>query len=81
MNGLGLPQQLTGDHAAAAASHQRALEQHRDLGDLAGVADTLNNLGELSSRTSATSQARDHHNQALVLARDLGVPLCPSACP
>ena len=59
----------------AAASHQQALELYRDFGNLAGVADTLNNLGGLSSRTSATHQARDHHNQALVLARNIGVPL------
>ena len=68
-------QQLTGDYPAAAASHQQALELYRDFGNLAGVADTLNNLGRLSSRTSATRRARDHHNQALLLARDIGVPL------
>jgi hypothetical protein len=34
----------------------------------------LNSLGELSSRTSATEEARDHHGQALAIARDLGAP-------
>ena len=35
----------------------------------------LNSLGELASRTSATSQAREHHSQALAIARDIGAPL------
>jgi len=35
----------------------------------------LNDLGELSSRTAATGQARDHHNQALVIAAEIGAPL------
>ena len=68
-------QQLTGDYPAAAASHQQALELFRDLGDPLGQAEALNRLGELSSRTSATGQARDQHIQALAIARDLGAPL------
>ena len=32
----------------------------------------LNRLGELSTRTSATSQARDQHSQALAITRDVG---------
>ena len=68
-------QQLTGDYPAAAASHQQALELCRDLGDRLGQAETLNCLGELSSRTAASRQARDHHAQALAIARDLGTPL------
>src|SRR5262249_10214869 len=40
-----------------------------------GQAEALNRLGELSSRTSATSQARDQHTQALAIAHDIGVPL------
>jgi hypothetical protein len=35
----------------------------------------LNGLGELASRTPATGQARDHHSQALAIARDIGAPL------
>jgi hypothetical protein len=35
----------------------------------------LNSLGELASRTSATSQARDHQTQALAIARQIGAPL------
>jgi hypothetical protein len=35
----------------------------------------LNNLGELSSRSVASRQARDYHNQALTIAREVGAPL------
>jgi len=52
-------QQLTGDHKAPAARHQRAFELFRDLGNRLGQAEALNKLGELATRTQATSQARD----------------------
>jgi hypothetical protein len=66
---------LTGDYPAAAASHQQALALFGELGNLHGQADALNGLGELSSRTSAPSQARERHAQALSIARDLPAPL------
>jgi tetratricopeptide (TPR) repeat protein/transcriptional regulator with XRE-family HTH domain len=73
LNALGLVQQLTGDFPAAAASHQQALrllrsEQHER-------AQVLNSLGELAARTSATQKARNYHNQAIAIARDIGAPL------
>jgi tetratricopeptide (TPR) repeat protein len=68
-------QQLTGDYAAAAVSHQQALEMSRDLGERYYQAEVLNSLGELSTRTAASQQARDYHTQALAIARALGVPL------
>jgi hypothetical protein len=52
-----------------------ALERYRYFGYRRGEAETLNSLGELASRTAATSQARDHHTQALTIARDIGAPL------
>ena len=64
-------QQQTGEYPAAAANHQQALALFSDLGNLLGPAEALNRLGELSSRTSATARARDYHNQALVIARDI----------
>jgi tetratricopeptide (TPR) repeat protein len=64
-----------GDHAAAAGNHQRALDLHGQLGLRIGEAETLNSLGELSTRTSATGQARGYHIQALAPARDIGVPV------
>ena len=65
-------QQLTGDYPAAAASHQQALTLSREVGNRLGQAETLNGLGELSSRTGDRRQARDQHAQALAIARDLG---------
>jgi len=47
----------------------------RKAGDRYGQADVLNSLGELASRTSATSQAREYHSQALAIARHIGAPL------
>jgi tetratricopeptide (TPR) repeat protein len=67
-------QQLIGDYPAAAASHQQALQLNRDVGNRLGQAETLNCLGELSSRTDDGRQARDYHAQALAIARDLGTP-------
>jgi tetratricopeptide (TPR) repeat protein len=42
-----------------------------DLGNLLGQAEALNRLGELATRTANTPQARQHHAQALAIARDL----------
>ena len=47
----------------------------RDIGSRLGEAEALNSLGEVSSRTSATRQARDYHAEALTIARDIGVPM------
>jgi tetratricopeptide (TPR) repeat protein len=68
-------QQATGDYPAAAVNLEQALQLHRDLGSRHGEAVVLNGLGELSSRTSATRQARHQHDQALAIARDLGARL------
>jgi tetratricopeptide (TPR) repeat protein len=61
--------------AVLVASHQQALRLFRDLHHPRGEAETLNSLGELSSRISAPGQALDHHTRALSIARDLGMPL------
>jgi tetratricopeptide (TPR) repeat protein len=47
----------------------------RDFGARLGQAEALNRLGELSSQTRATGQAREQHTQALAIARDIGMPL------
>ena len=38
-------------------------------------AEVLDSLGELATQTSATHQARDHHNKALAIASKIGTPL------
>ena len=73
LNELGLVQQLTDNHLAAAVSHHGP-QLFRDLDARRGQADVLTGLGELSSRTAETQQARDYHSQALVIARGLGAP-------
>jgi tetratricopeptide (TPR) repeat protein len=39
-----------------------------------GQAEALNSLGELLSQTADSQQAREHHTQALAIARDPGAP-------
>jgi tetratricopeptide (TPR) repeat protein len=65
---------MTGDYPGATASHQQALELFRDHGNRLGQAEALNRLGEQSSRTSATAEARQHHTRALAITREIGVP-------
>jgi tetratricopeptide (TPR) repeat protein len=52
-----------------------ALALFRDLGDRDGEAETLNNLGQLLLASSALTEARAHHQQALDIARTLHTPL------
>ena len=68
-------QSLTGDYPAAIASLTQALEMFRHLGDRHSQAQVLNQLGELLSRSADSRQARDHHTQALTIARDISAPL------
>ena len=68
-------QQQTGGYPAATASVTEAIELFRDLGSRYDLAMALNSLGELSSRTSATQEARSRHSQALAIARELGAHL------
>ena len=42
---------------------------------LAVQAEVLNNLGELLRQSSARHRAREHHADALAIARDIGAPL------
>jgi tetratricopeptide (TPR) repeat protein len=70
-----MAQQMTGDYAAAAANVAAAIDVFRDLGSQRCLAQALNDRGELSLRTSAIRQAREHHHEALAIARGFGVPL------
>ena len=64
-----------GDYPAATVSLQQALKLSRDFGHRPGEAQTLTGLGDLSSRTGRTQQAREHYTQALAIARGIGLPL------
>jgi Tfp pilus assembly protein PilF len=45
-----------------------------DLGDRDAQAEVLNNLGEVLSRSADSHQAREHHTQALGIAREISAP-------
>ena len=72
---------LTGDYPAAAASRTQALALYRDIGERGGEAEALNSLGELLRQTSDSHRARDHHAEALAIAREIGDPLRGSTRP
>ena len=57
LTSLGLTHFRQGRYRQAATYLQQALALFRDLDSLLGQAEALNRLGELSSRTSAISQA------------------------
>jgi tetratricopeptide (TPR) repeat protein len=75
LTAMGLALQLAGDDAAAAATHQRALEIYTAAGDRHAQAEVLNNLGELSLLRAATTDSQHYHAQALALAREIGAAL------
>ena len=72
LNELGILQRATGDHLAAVASHQQALELYRGLGDRLGQASAQDNLGRAQLETGEYPAATASCQQALVLYRDLG---------
>ena len=71
LSNLGIVQQATGGHPAAAANLTRALELYRDLGDRLGEAEALNSLGKLSLASAAPAKARARYEQALVIAAEI----------
>jgi tetratricopeptide (TPR) repeat protein len=88
LEGLGRVQLETGDYPAAATSLRQALHLYRGASyragpagppdshrNRSGEASALNSLGRLASRTTQIRLARDHHSQALAIARDIGMPL------
>ena len=62
----------TGDQAAAAASLLQALTLFRDLGNLFGQAQALDDLGIVQQEAGDYPAAAASHQQALRLVTDLG---------
>jgi hypothetical protein len=62
----------SGDLAASAARHEQALELYRSLGDLAGEAQALIELGAVQSGDMNYQAATVSLTRALQLSRDLG---------
>jgi tetratricopeptide (TPR) repeat protein/transcriptional regulator with XRE-family HTH domain len=67
---LGIAQHVSDDYLLAGDTMTKALELYRGLGHHLGQAETLNNLGDLHS-LSDPIRARDYHEQALSIARDI----------
>ncbi len=55
--------------------NQAALEIFREIGDRANEAEALKNLAEVHQALGERVAARQHGEQALVLATELGIPL------
>ena len=72
LNELGLLQQMTGAHPAAAASLTQALELYCGVGDRLGQASALDQLGRVQYDTADYPAAAASLTQALGLFRDLG---------
>jgi len=65
---LGIVRGLTGDHPAATACYEQALERYREVGDRTGEAELLNNMGDLALTFEAPAQAHTHYELALTVA-------------
>jgi predicted ATPase/DNA-binding SARP family transcriptional activator len=64
--------QAQGDSATAMAQLQESLALHRELGDDARVAMSLNNLGVLAQHRGEYAAARAFHEESLAIKRGLG---------
>ena len=69
---LGDIQSMTGDHATASASLQRALDAYRAYDERLGEANALHNLGLVQQRTDDFTAARETLSEALSRQREVG---------
>jgi tetratricopeptide (TPR) repeat protein len=75
LSNLGAVQQVMGDYRAAETSFTRSLELYRDLHNGLGEVQVLNNLGELSLVSAHPWEARTWHEEALMIATSIPLPL------
>jgi non-specific serine/threonine protein kinase len=61
-----------GDHAAARPLFEESLAIRRELGDRQGIAESLNNLGEVAQAQGDHAAARALHEESLAIRRELG---------
>jgi tetratricopeptide (TPR) repeat protein len=61
-----------GDRDGALGDYEQALPIARDVGDRAGEATTLNNMGSVHWARGDLPAALDHYQQALPIRRDVG---------
>jgi tetratricopeptide (TPR) repeat protein len=69
---LGVAHRELGDYDAAELQFTAALELYREARVDFNVAETLDDLGHLKSRTGDLAAAREHHASALAIYRKLG---------
>ena len=61
-----------GDYASARALYEESLAIERELGDKAGIATSLNNLGLVAKAQGDYASARALHEESLAIWRELG---------
>lgn len=61
-----------GDHAAARALTEESLAIYRELGGREGIANSLNNLGQVVAARGDLAAAQSMHAQSLAIYRELG---------
>jgi tetratricopeptide (TPR) repeat protein len=69
---LGWAQRATGQPRRALANYEQALHLYREVGDRAGEAATLNNIGLVYNGLGDRRQALTNYQQALPIAREVG---------
>jgi tetratricopeptide (TPR) repeat protein len=74
LTGAGTLAHNRGECALARALFEESLAIWRELGDKAGSASALNNLGWMGWRLSAYAAGRSHSEESLALYRELGDP-------
>lgn len=72
LSNLGLTMYLQGRPASAARHYAEALDRHRALGNLEGVANTLGNLGSLYRDRGDLAEALACHEESLRICREHG---------
>jgi tetratricopeptide (TPR) repeat protein len=66
---------MTGDYERAASDLAEALSLYRDVGDVGGVAELLNEMGVLYRSRGDLPRAEDYHREALRMAREIASPM------
>jgi tetratricopeptide (TPR) repeat protein len=72
LHGAGILAWAQGDYARAQAAHTESLVLFRELGNKAGIAQTLNTMGVIARRQKDYTQAYTWCMESLALYRDLG---------
>ncbi len=73
LSDLGYAQTVMGDTPGARAAFEKSLEISERLGDPAGEANALNNLGALHEREAEFERAEEFYRRSLAIREDLGM--------